>query len=155
MLSWGDLICFKDSYQFLSCSLEQLAENLKKSGKENFINLLEEFQEQPSDLILRKGVYPYDYMDSMDRFNETNLPTQTSFNNKLKDTECTDADYQHAHNVWKSFHCKTFQDYHDLYLKSMHFFFLSLRQYNICFIYYGNQVSFVLCSGCPIARRYL
>ena len=32
MLSWGDLICFKDSLQFLNCSLEQLAENLKKAG---------------------------------------------------------------------------------------------------------------------------
>ncbi len=111
MLSWGDLICFKDSLQFLNCSLEQLAANLKKAGKENFAYLLEEFQDQPVDLVLRKGVYPYDYMDSMDRFKENQLPPQKAFDSKLKETQCKDEDYQHAKNEWNSVHSQTFKIY--------------------------------------------
>ena len=122
--------------------------------------MLDEFQEQSVDLLLRKGVYPYDYMDSLDHFNEPNLPPQTSFNNKLKDTECTDSDYQHAHNVWNSFHCKTFQDYHDLYLKSKHYLILYFgdvkTRFNfIHFLICNINTFLLLCSGCTFARGYL
>ena len=69
-------------------------------------------------LLTRKGVYHYDYMDSMERFEEISLPTQEQFYNKLKEEPVADEDYAHAQNVWETFNCKTMRDYHDLYLQT-------------------------------------
>ena len=68
-------------------------------------------------LVLRKGVYPYDYMDSFDRFDETSLPSQDAFFNKLSGSTCSDTDYTHATRVWDAFGCETIADYHDIYLQ--------------------------------------
>ena len=51
-------------------------------------------------LVTRKGVYPYNYFDTFDRFDETALPSKEAFYNELKDTPITDADYDHAQNVF-------------------------------------------------------
>ena len=122
VLSWGDHIVFKDSYQFLTCSLEELASNLLKAGRGKFKQFLAEFQGQSADMLLRKGVYPYDYMDSPDRFNEHQLPPKDAFFSKLRDAGITDEDYQHAQRVWTEFGCTRMLDYHNIYLKSMLFF---------------------------------
>ena len=71
-----------------------------------------------SSLLTRKGVYPYDYVSSIDQLKETKLPSKEAFYSKLYDEDITDEDYQHAINVWNTFNCQTLQDYHDLYLKS-------------------------------------
>ena len=118
-LSWGDHLVFKDSLQFLSCSLEQLVANLLKSGPDKFVQLNRAFQRQPVDLLLRKGVYPYDYVDTPARFAERQLPPKDAFYSRLRDAGISDEDYQHALRVWNAFHCKTFGDYHSLYLKCM------------------------------------
>ena len=68
--------------------------------------------------LTQKGVYPYDYVSSIDKFSETQLPPKTEFYSKLNDEDISDSDYQHALNVWNTFNCKTIRDYHDLYLKS-------------------------------------
>ena len=47
-------------------------------------------------LVTRKGVYPYNYFDTFDRFDETALPSKEAFYNELKDTPITDADNDHA-----------------------------------------------------------
>ena len=65
-------------------------------------------------LLTKKGVYPYDYMNSIERLKETKLPSKEDFYLKLYDKE----DYQYAHNVWNTFKCQTLQDYHELYLKT-------------------------------------
>ena len=54
----------------------------------------------------------------MDKFDETKLPPQDAFYNRLNDEPLLDVDYEHAHQVWKMFHCRTMRDYHDLYLQS-------------------------------------
>lgn len=69
-------------------------------------------------LLLRKGVYPYDYMDHERRFEETTLSPPDAFYNKLTDSHISDDDYQHAQTVWKTFNMNTLADYHDLYLQS-------------------------------------
>ena len=71
-----------------------------------------------TSLLTRKGVYPYDYVSSIDKLKETKLPSKEDFYSKLNDAEISEKDYQHAINVWNTFNCKTLQDYHDLYLKS-------------------------------------
>ena len=62
--------------------------------------------------------YPYDYVSSIEKFSETQLPPKEEFYSKLNDEDITDDDYQHAIKVWNTFTCQTIKDYHDLYLKS-------------------------------------
>ena len=52
-------------------------------------------------LLLRKGVYPYEYMDSWERFNETSLPDKKAFYSELNLEDITDKDYEHAQKVWE------------------------------------------------------
>ena len=68
--------------------------------------------------MTRKGVYPYDYVSSIEKLKETKLPSKEAFYSKLYDEEISEEDFQHAINVWNTFNCQTLQDYHDLYLKS-------------------------------------
>ena len=50
-------------------------------------------------LLLRKGVYPYEYMDSWEKFNETSLPSKESFYSNLNMENIEDIDYRHGNNV--------------------------------------------------------
>ncbi|KAL9987123.1 hypothetical protein ACROYT_G001374 [Oculina patagonica] len=64
------------------------------------------------------GIYPYEYMDSWERFSETSLPEKEKFYSKLNDEHITDEEYDHAKRVWEAFGCKTLGDYHNLYVKT-------------------------------------
>ena len=68
-------------------------------------------------LLLRKGVYPYEYMGSWERFNETSLPPKNSFCSKLNLENTTDEDYKHTQKVWDTFNIKNLGEYHDLYVQ--------------------------------------
>ena len=54
-------------------------------------------------LLLRKGVYPYEYMDSWERFNETSLPPKKDFYSELILEDISDKDYLHAQKVFEEF----------------------------------------------------
>ena len=54
-------------------------------------------------LLLRKGVYPYEYMDSWERFNEISLPPKKSFFSELNLEDISNKDYLHAQKVWDVF----------------------------------------------------
>ena len=54
-------------------------------------------------LLIRKGVYPYEYMDSWERFNETSLPSKEDFYSNLNMENIDDIDYRHGNNVFKIF----------------------------------------------------
>ena len=69
-------------------------------------------------LLLRKGVYPYEYMDSWERFNETSLPSKKEFYSNLNVEDIDEIDYRPDNNVSKSFKLENVGDYHDLYVKS-------------------------------------
>ena len=69
-------------------------------------------------LLLRKGVYPYEYMDSWEKFIETSLPSKKEFYSNLNMEDINEIDYRHANNVFKSFKLENLGDYHDLYVKS-------------------------------------
>ena len=66
-------------------------------------------------LLARKGVYPYDYMDSWERFDET-LPAKEEFFSQLYEEGISEKDYTHAKHIWSAFNCKNMGEYHDLYL---------------------------------------
>ena len=107
-------IRFIDSLKFLSTSLNDLVSNLQPSDFKN----LNRVTKNNSSLLARKGVYPYDYVTSINKLKETKLPSKEDFYSKLYDQGISDEDYQHAIKVWNTFNCQTLQDYHDLYLKS-------------------------------------
>ena len=67
--------------------------------------------------LLGKGVYPYEYMDSWKRFNETELPSKDTFYSTLNLEDILDDDYAHATNVWNTFNINNLGEYHDLYVK--------------------------------------
>ena len=68
-------------------------------------------------LMIWKGVYPYECMDSSKKFEEKNLPPKTKFYNKL-DMKCmSDNDYEDAQQVWNNTEKKSLGCYHDTYLK--------------------------------------
>ena len=107
-------IRFLDSFKFLQTSLANLVSNL---SPDDFNNTKQVFKRN-TELLTRKGVYPYDYVSSLEKLSETQLPPKEEFYSRLNDEEITDDDYQHAINVWNTFKCKTIRDYHNLYLKS-------------------------------------
>ena len=115
---------FSDSFQFTPKSLDVLSKTLED---DEFKYLVESCTTSHFDLIRRKGVYPYDYMDSVERFEETALPSQDASFNKLSGSSCSGADYAHATRVWDAFVCETIADYHDVYLQ------LDVMLLTVCF----------------------
>ena len=69
-------------------------------------------------LLLRKGVYPYEYADTWERFSEISLPSKEDFYSNLNMEDISDIDYRHANNVFKVFKLENLGDYHDLYVQS-------------------------------------
>ena len=110
----GNHLTFIDSFQFMSSSLEKLVSNLPNDAL-NYTS--EEFQDEKLKLMSQKGVYPYDYMDSFDKFNEK-LPTKENFFSIMNNENISNKDYQHAQTVWETFNIKNMGEYHNLYLES-------------------------------------
>ena len=65
-------------------------------------------------LLLRKGVYLYEYIDIWERFDETSLPYKEKFYSSLNMEDITDIDYRHAKKVFIIFNNKKNGDYHNL-----------------------------------------
>ena len=107
---------FIDSIKFMSSSLDSLVNNLARGGNKFFG--FDEYSENRRSLLIRKGIYPYEYMDSWDRFEETSLPPSSSFYSKLNMSGVSDKDYEHALKVWKDFGIRNLGEYHDLYLRT-------------------------------------
>ena len=116
--SLGDLR-FLDSFHFLPSSLEMLVENLKQDGLDAFPHLLSGFdQKQQAQLPVRKGVYPYEYMDSFHKFDEKELHPIEEFYSSIKKESISDEDNSHAQKVFREFNLSSLGDYHDLYCKT-------------------------------------
>ena len=121
---------FKDSLQFLNSSLDKLVKNLKdkgvKEGKtlgETFPHTYEYFKrrwthvnEDGFELLTRKGIYPYEYMDSWDKMQETSLPSKEQYFSKLSGKDISDKDYSFAEKIWEVFELKNLGELHDLYM---------------------------------------
>ena len=97
---------FLDSMQFMADSLDNLVRY-----NDNF-PITNEYE-----LEIRKGVYPYEYMDSWGKFKEP-LPPKEAFYSTLNEEGISDEDYQRAKEVWTKYDCQHMGDYHDIYLYS-------------------------------------
>ena len=106
---------FIDSFKFVASSLDKLVENLDKNC---CVNTGKFYKGKQLSLLMRKGVYPYEYASSCARFDDKQLPPKEAFYSKLSGEGISDDDYKHAHAVWDEFGMKTFKDYHNLYNKS-------------------------------------
>jgi hypothetical protein len=106
-------IKFIDTCQFLTASLDSLVKNLT-----NFPITRSCLPENGIDLLLRKGVYPYEFMDSWEKFEINSLPSREKFYSNLTDSNISREDYTHATTVWNKFDLKNIGQYHDLYLKT-------------------------------------
>ena len=118
-------LVFIDSMQFMNFSLVKL---VKKLSDEDFKYLVEEFASENLELLKQKGAYPYEYMNSFERFNEEKLPAGKYFYSSTKDGEIGDdgkildrhisvKDYLTCKKNWDKFEMKKMGDYHNHYLK--------------------------------------
>ena len=111
---------FLDSLQFLGpgASLDRLAGNLSEFPilKEQFPQVWSFQQPEYMDMLCQKGIYPYSYMTSYSRFEETSLPSKDAFRNDLTGDDISNQDYEFAEQVWLAMACESMGDYHDLYL---------------------------------------
>ena len=105
-------IIFKDSLKFMSSSLDALVKNLPKDA---FKNVDKHYTPEQAELIKQKGFYPYEYMDSVEKFKDDKPPPKKAFNSKLTGRGISNKNYNHVLNVWSSFNMKTLKDYHKLY----------------------------------------
>src|SRR6185437_1905297 len=110
---------------FLPTSLERLVESLSHNDlptiNQKFPHFMTHFRDLTDEkklLLTQKGVYPYDYMDSFEKFNEKTFPCLEECYNKLNDEALSEEDYSRAIQVWNTFNIQTMGEYHDLYLKT-------------------------------------
>ena len=109
-------IRFLDSFRFVSESLESLSNNL---NSDQCVEIKKHFNETVKfDIIRKKGVFPYSYIDSINKLKDVKLPSKKDFFNELLNEEISDSDYERAKNVWNVFECKSLQDYATVYLLS-------------------------------------
>ena len=100
LFTFGDLV-YIDSLQFMNASLEKLVSNLAKEGDCKF-RVLKKYT--PAEKVPRKGVYPYEYVDSSKKFQETTLPPMETFFSTLRNEGIILEDYVHAQTVFAEFH---------------------------------------------------
>ena len=91
---------FIDSIKFMSSSLDSLVNSLARGGHEFWG--FENYSCEQRELLIRKGVYPYEYMDSWDKFNRSLLSIDKFYSN-LNMSGISDGDYKHARKVWEEF----------------------------------------------------
>ena len=105
---------FIDSIKFMSNSLDSLVNNLAMGGH-TFWGF-ENYNCNQRELLIRKGIYPYEYIDSRDKLKETSLPSIKRFYSNLNMSGVSNAECEHACNVWREFGIRNMGEYHDLYL---------------------------------------
>ena len=147
----------KDTFGFLTASLDKLVsmskyDNTDEEDKSKWLlreNWKDNFRfsskndliksEKCLDLLTDKGVYPYDYMNSFDKFDDEQLPSKDDFYSQLSEEGISVDDYERAKIIWKHFDIKNMGEYHDLYLKTdvllLTDIFENFR--DVCMKYYG------------------
>ena len=116
-----DIFSVKDSFSFITASLDKLIpmtkfnntdekdrskwmlrddwqSNFRYSSKNDIIKT-----EKCLDLLTEKGVYPHDYMNAFDKFNDEQLPSKKQFYSRLSEEDITADDYKKAKQIWKHF----------------------------------------------------
>ena len=104
-------------YKCLSCN-KDYSKKLKEKLKDQFKNTFKFSNNviNKLNLLLRKGVYPYEYIDNWEKFNETKITEKEEVYSNLNMADITDVDYIHAKRFHQDFEIKNFVEYYNLYL---------------------------------------
>ena len=107
------------TFECVDCKKEYKKE-VNNKLKERFWNVYKFCDNDMNKFIshLRKGVYPYEYMDDWDKFEEKELPSKECFHSELTLEDISDTDLKHANNVFKKFNLNNLGEWHALYVKS-------------------------------------
>ena len=114
-----DRLQFLDSFQFLNGSLDKIVESREKTQVS--FPLMNEYvcgSQKKFELLCRKGVFCYNYIDSPEKLHMKSLPTKADFYDDLKETDISNAQYEHAQQVWETMMCKSMEDYIRVYLET-------------------------------------
>jgi hypothetical protein len=114
-------IRFIDSYRFIAASLSDIVKTNAANSElidTNFSGLKKVFGEDKFKLFLRKGVYPYNWVKSVTQMESNGLPDKKEFFNILSNSNITKTEYDYAVKVYNEMECKSFKDFHDIYLKT-------------------------------------
>ena len=116
-------------YKCTSCNIDYL-NMIDEEFKKRFKHIFKFSKNDVTKfiLLLRKGVCPYQYMDEWEKFNETSLLEKEKFYSNLIMEDITDAAYMHVKRYCKAFEIRSSGKYHDLYLKSIHYFWLMFHK---------------------------
>lgn len=137
----ADRLLFLDSYAHLQSSLGNLVDNLKKSNvseDDKKLSIKELSKKQSKDLkerfkiliedetiggrnwkdFVRKGVFPYEHINSLESYEEKELPPKEKFYSTLTGDGISDEDYEYAKYIFNKYECENIGDYNDLYLRS-------------------------------------
>ena len=118
------IVNMRSMMALLSQNIDEVSETDKKISQavliEKFPNIYPLCNNNPNQfaLLLRKGIYPYEYMESWKRFKEESLPDKESFYSELNEKHITDEDYTHAQKVRDTYKIKNLGEYHDSYFQS-------------------------------------
>jgi len=118
-------LVFLDSLGFINAKLEELVYNLSKNELDNinkkfkhFLGHFKNLTDEQKLLLIQKGVYPYDFMNSFEKFHQKSFPIIEDCFSKLNNEALPKEDHQRALKVWESFEISDMGEYHDLYLKT-------------------------------------
>ncbi|XP_024888609.1 uncharacterized protein LOC112465332 [Temnothorax curvispinosus] len=109
---------FVDSYKFLAASIETLASYLNRDKLRITRSEYADLSAEDLDLLTRKGVFPYEYVDGADKLRDAELPPREAFYSSLTDETASESDYEHATRVRRRFRVRDLGEYSDLYLKT-------------------------------------
>uniref|UniRef100_A0ABD2VYG0 DNA-directed DNA polymerase n=1 Tax=Trichogramma kaykai TaxID=54128 RepID=A0ABD2VYG0_9HYME len=108
---------FIDSFKFMASSLDKLASYLKQQPTLRKV-FCKDYDDAQIKLLTKKGVFPYEYISSLEKLQETALPPPEQFYSSLTDSDISTKDYEDAKEVWGSFKISNLGEYSDLYLKT-------------------------------------
>src|SRR5258708_1963869 len=102
-------------------SLKNLVNNLNNSNYEfpitkQIFSSVKNLSQNYFKLLIQKQIYPYEYMDNFDKFEEEKLPSREEFYSTLNYEQISEDDYTHACKIWNIFQIKNLGEYHDLYV---------------------------------------
>lgn len=107
---------FLDSFRFMHFSLAKLAETL---SADQCVEVRKGFGSGTKfELMCKKGVFPYSYVNSFSKLDQTTLPTIDEFYDNIREESIVQTEYDRAVQVWQTFNCRTLGEYSDVYLKS-------------------------------------
>lgn len=110
---------FIDSFRFMAESLSKLASTIPREKKRILYSTCgKDYSAAQMKMLERKGVFPYDYVDSYERLKDTSLPSIDHFYNELNEANISRKEYKFACQIWEQFQLKTLGEYSDLYLKT-------------------------------------